>query len=423
MTTIQVKLRHSGVQGKAGTIYYQITRGRKTRRIATHLRIAPEHWLPAAQRIAPAISQTPEGRLLRHRIEHDIASLRRIVRELDTQGNGYGPDDIIMRFRIMAQRITVAESMRREIDELTNSNRLGTARNYRRALNSFMSFLGAKDIPFSAVTESLIDEYNGFLIRRGVVRNTVSFYMRILRAVYNKAVRKYGIEQTYPFRHVYTGIDRTRQRAIDERFIAKLWRLDLTDAPSLSLARDLFIFSYCARGMAFVDMAYLQTKNIRDNEIVYTRRKTGQPLRIRIEPCMREIIVRHAAATYPSYLFPILRTTEPDKAFVQYQTTLNRYNQQLKELAKRLNLKESLSSYVARHSWATAARKHNIPLSVISAGMGHASERTTLIYLASLENSAIDAANQKITAVLNKNVSMQETISGDKQLVMNGYIL
>lgn len=189
MTTIQVKLRHSGVQGKAGTIYYQITRGRKTR---------PDRYTPSdrtrtlaagrAQRIAPAISQTPEGRLLRHRIEHDIASLRRIVRELDTQGNGYGPDDIIMRFRIMAQRITVAESMRREIDELTNSNRLGTARNYRRALNSFMSFLGAKDIPFSAVTESLIDEYNGFLIRRGVVRNTVSFYMRILRAVYNKAV-------------------------------------------------------------------------------------------------------------------------------------------------------------------------------------------------------------------------------------------
>ena len=240
MTTIQVKLRHSGVQGKAGTIYYQITHRRKTRRIATCLRIAPEHWLPAAQRIAPAISQTPEGRLLRHRIEHDIASLHRIVRELDTQGNGYGPDDIIMRFRIMEQRITVAESMRREIDELTNSNRLGTARNYRRALNSFMSFLGAKDIPFSAVTESLIDEYNGFLIRRGVVRNTVSFYMRILRAVYNKAVRKYGIEQTYPFRHVYTGIDRTRQRAIDERFIAKLWRLDLTDAPSLSGTRSLY---------------------------------------------------------------------------------------------------------------------------------------------------------------------------------------
>ncbi len=418
MTTIKVKLRHSGVQGKAGTIYYQITHRRRTRRIATCLQIAPENWQSAAQCIAPAISQTPEGRLLRHCIERDVASLHRIVRELDSQGSSYEPDDIIMRFRIMEQRITVAEAMRREIDEQTNNNRLGTARNYRRALNSFMSFLGEKNVPFSAVTESLIDEYNGFLLQRGVVRNTISFYMRILRAVYNKAVRKYGIEQTYPFQHVYTGVDRTRQRAIDERLIAKLWRLDLTGAPSLSLARDFFVFSFCARGMAFVDMAHLQTKNIRDNEIVYTRRKTGQPLRIRIEPCMREIIVRHAAATYQSYLFPILRTTEPARAFSQYQTALNRYNQQLKELAKRLNLKESLSSYVARHSWATAARKHNIPLSVISAGMGHTSERTTQIYLASLENSAIDAANQKIMANLNKRVSTQETIDVDNRLVM-----
>lgn len=304
MTTIQVKLRHSGVQGKAGTIYYQITHRRKTRRIATHLQIAPEHWLPGGATHRPCNLADPGGTSAaapyraRHRIVTPYRSGIGHARERLRTGRYHHA------IPYHGTALTVAESMRREIDELTNSNRLGTARNYRRALNSFMSFLGAKDIPFSAVTESLIDEYNGFLIRRGVVRNTVSFYMRILRAVYNKSVRKYGIEQTYPFRHVYTGVDRTRQRAIDERFIAKLWRLDLTDAPSLSLARDLFIFSYCARGMAFVDMAYLQTKNIRDNEIVYTRRKTGQPLRIRIEPCMREIIVRHAAADLSVLPFP-----------------------------------------------------------------------------------------------------------------------
>ena len=240
MTTIQVKLRHSGVQGKAGTIYYQITHRRKTRRIATHLQIAPEYWLPAAQRIAPAISQTPEGRLLRHRIEHDIASLRRIVRELDTVRKRLrtGRYHHAIPYHGTAYNGSRSDAARdRRTDEQQPPR---TARNYRRALNSFMSFLGTKDIPFSAVTESLIDEYNGFLIRRGVVRNTISFYMRILRAVCNKSVRKYGIEQTYPFRHVYTGIDRTRQRAIDERFIAKLWRLDLTDAPSLAGTRSLY---------------------------------------------------------------------------------------------------------------------------------------------------------------------------------------
>jgi len=124
MTTIQVKLRHSGVQGKAGTIYYQITRGRKTRRIATHLRIAPEHWLPAAQRIAPAISQTPEGRLLRYRIERDSHRYAVSVRELDTR-RGTVTDRTISSCDSVSwhSAVTVAESMRREIDELTNSNR------------------------------------------------------------------------------------------------------------------------------------------------------------------------------------------------------------------------------------------------------------------------------------------------------------
>ncbi len=415
MATINVKLRHSGIQGKTGTIYYRISHRRKTRLIGTSMKFAPEDWLAEEQRIVPAVARTPEGRLLQHRIERDVARLRRIVRELDARQIVYEPDDIVERFRVPAACATVSDAIRREIEDLLDSNRLGTARNYRRALNSFTSFLEDGDIPLWAVTESLIDDYNDFLLRRGVMRNTISFYMRILRAVYNKAVRRYRIEQTYPFRHVYTGIDRTRKRAIDERFIAELWRLDLDGTPSLSLTRDLFIFSYCARGMAFVDMAYLQTKNVRGDEIVYTRRKTGQTLCIRIEPCMREIIARHSAAAHAFYLFPVLRANEPDKAFAQYQTALNRYNQHLKKLALRLNLKESLSSYTARHSWATAARKHNIPLPVISAGMGHASERTTQIYLASLENSAVDTANRKIMTALIENVSTQETIKNSRK--------
>ncbi len=343
---------------------------------------------------------------LHHHIDTDLTTLHHIVRELDAQSIHDDAADIHTRFHSLKRQTTVAETMQSEINELTNNNRLGTARNYRRTWNSFRSFLEGRNIPFAAITDTLIDEYNAYLTQRGIVRNTISFYMRTLRAVYNKAVRKYGIEQTNPFRHVYTGVDRTRQRAIHERLIAGLWQLDLTQAPSLSLSRDLFVFSYCARGMAFIDIAYLQTKNIRNHDLVYTRRKTGQQLRIRIEPCMREIIVRYADSACASYLFPILRSVEPDRAFAQYQAALNRYNIQLKQLAELLNIEEPLSSYTARHSWATAARNRDVPLTVISAAMGHTSERTTKIYLSSLENSTIDAANQKITAALNDMVSM-----------------
>lgn len=108
------------------------------------------------------------------------------------------------------------------------------------------------------MTEQLIDSYNAYLIRRGIVRNSVSFYMRILRAVYNKAVRLRLVEQTYPFHNVYTGVDRTRKRAVDEQLISQLHKLKLSAGSPLALARDPLHFSYCTRGMAFVDVAYLK---------------------------------------------------------------------------------------------------------------------------------------------------------------------
>ena len=407
ITSVKVKFRASRVSGKAGTIYYQLTHLRRTRCITTGIRLMPGEWDASAQRaVSPEPGRVPVWQC---RIECDVDRLHRIIRDLGREGRPYTVDEVADRFCAQSCGVGVTAFMREQIAQLTADNRLGTARNYTRTLRSFSGFLGGGELPFAAFTERLVEEYNAYLLRRGVVRNTVSFYMRILRSVYNKAVRRRLAEPASPFGGVYTGVDRTRKRAIDERLIARLKSLDLPVSGALPLARDLFVFSYCMRGMAFVDMAFLRKKDMRDGAIHYVRRKTGQRMTVHLEPCMREIIVRHAATTYGSYLFPILRTTEPDKAFSQYQTALNRYNQQLKELAQHLNLKEPLSSYVARHSWATAARKHNIPLSVISAGMGHTSERTTLIYLASLENSAIDAANQKITAVLNKNVSMQET--------------
>lgn len=289
--------------------------------------------------------------------------------------------------------------MQHQVEALIRSRRFGTARNYRRTMNSVSNYLAGCDLPLEALTERFVEGYNAALEHRGVVRNTVSFYMRILRSVYNKAVRERLVEQTYPFRFVYTGVDRTRKRAVDERVIARLFRLDLRHSESLSRARDLFIFSYCTRGMSFVDMAYLRKTNIRNGLICYTRHKTRQQLCVRVEPVVQRIIDRYASCS-AIYVLPVLHTEESSAAFTQYQTALNYYNRQLKILSAMLHLDSSLTSYTARHSWATAARNHNIPISVISAGMGHASEQTTRIYLAMLENSVIDRANRRITALL-----------------------
>ena len=294
--------------------------------------------------------------------------------------------------------------MQEQIDLLRLCNRLGTAQNYTNALHRFARFLGG-DIPVAAVTEELIERFNADLSQRGVVRNTVSFYMRILRSVYNKAVRNGLVEQTAPFKNVYTGIDRTRKRAVGESVIARFIGLDLSRSAPLSLARDLFLFSFYTRGMAFVDMVYLRRENICDGMIHYVRRKTGQEIMIRVEPEIQRIIERYADGKRP-YVFPILKDENPEKTYAEYRVAVSYYNRLLKRLCTPAGVLQRLSFYTARHSWATAARNHQVPISVISAGMGHTSERTTQIYLTLLENSLIDNANKGILESLRCTLSM-----------------
>lgn len=280
-------------------------------------------------------------------------------------------------------------------------NKLGTAMNYKRTENSFRSFLNDTDIPFEAITEDLIYKYELWLNKRDLTRNSISFYMRILRAVYNKAINENIIPESNPFRHVYTGIDQTRKRAIGLETIIKLKKLKLDDQPSLTFARDLFLFSFYTRGMAFIDIAYLKKTHIRNNAIQYTRHKTGQFLCIRLEKCIIAILNRYINKSSGSpYLFPIITSMDENIAYKQYKSALGYYNKLLRKLSVILNITCPLSSYTARHTWATIARNKNIPLSVISAGMGHTSQITTQIYLASLENSDIDEANRLIISEL-----------------------
>ena len=296
--------------------------------------------------------------------------------------------------------VTVLQFMENQIVMMRAVNRLGTAYNYEKTKKNIEEFLGGVDIPFTSIDEQFIYEYNVFLIKRGLVRNSVSFYMRILRAVYNKAVRLKLVKKPSDlFVDVYTGVDKTRKRAVSESVISQLYKLDLPEGTQLALARDIFVFSYCTRGMAFVDIAYLKKDSIHNGVICYFRRKTSQQLSIRIEPAIRKIIERYSCSA-SDYVFPILRTSEPKQAYEEYRLAINNYNRLLRQLSKMLPESCKLTSYTSRHSWATAARKHNIPISIISAGMGHSSEQTTHIYLKSIEDNEIDNANASMLKIL-----------------------
>jgi integrase len=218
--------------------------------------------------------------------------------------------------------------------------------------------------------------------------------MRILRAVYNRAIEKELTTNRNPFKYVYTGVDKTIKRAISLKTIKLIKNLDLSLQPSLDFTRDMFMFSFYTRGMSFIDMAYLKKKDLSNGILSYRRRKTGQQLFIRWEKCMQEIIEKYDNP-HSSYLLPIIKPIKADER-TQYQNAMSQINRNLKTIGKMVDIQLPLTMYTARHSWASVAKNKNIPISVISEGMGHDSEMTTQIYLASLDNAVVDRANAQI---------------------------
>ena len=392
MATVKVKLRPSTVPGKAGTIYYQLTHPRQVKQITTKIHLHPQDW---DSNKAQIIFTDSTSYLLQCKIDRDLDRLKKIIYKIDAECANYTVNEIIEKFYQTTADYSITDFFTQQIQKLKNDNRRGTARNYSKTLKSLKAFMKNTDSTFNIVTEQFVESYNTFLIQRGVVRNTISFYMRIFRSVYNKAVTQKIIEQTFPFKNVYTGVDRTRKRAVTETVISQLLSIDLKKSKALQFARDLFIFSFYARGMAFVDIVYLKKSNIQNGYITYVRHKTGQELTIRIETRLQNIINQYEKKDSP-YLFPILNTEDENKAYSQYEIALNYYNRQLKRLSKLLEPNINLSSYTPRHTWATTARNKNVPLSIISAGMGHSSEKTTLIYLTKIDNSIIDEVNKAI---------------------------
>lgn len=292
--------------------------------------------------------------------------------------------------------------------QLKSLGREGTAQTYTSAQRSLTTFFseyttgsiindtGRTGIPFSIITSDFFQAYEAWLRQRGVTPNTISFYMRILRAVYNKAIENGLMAPTtcHPFKHVYTGIAKTRKRALPLLIIRRMKELNLQENPRLAFARDMFLFSFYTRGMSFVDMAYLEKSDLKADTLVYRRRKTGTVLYIKWETPMRDIVARYSSPQSP-YMLSIIIDAGRD-ARTQYLNMLHQVNRSLKQIAGMLLLTMPLSLYCARHSWASAAHEADIPLAVISQGMGHASEQVTRIYLADLHTSVVDAANSKI---------------------------
>ena len=395
MASIKVKFRPSTTANKEGTIYYQIIQNRVIRQLKTDYRLFMHEWNEKDNAVIVTNSNRHNYlKSIEERLYWDIKRLQSIINQLENKRVKYTADDIISTFQKQANEQSLFNFMQGVISQLQQMGKQRTSETYRATLRSFMYFRGDKDILLEEIDSDIMMIYEAYLRNKGLTKNTTSFYMRILRAVYNRAIEKELTTNRDPFKHVYTGIDKTVKRAIPLKAIKQIKSLDLSLQPSLNFARDMFLFSFYTRGMSFIDMAYLKKKDLSNGILSYRRRKTGQQLFIRWEKCMQDIVIKYdKPSTY--YLLPIIKPMYSDER-TQYQNAMYLINRKLKIIGKMVGVQLPLTMYTARHSWASVAKNKNVPISVISAGMGHDSEITTQIYLASLDTAVVDKANSMI---------------------------
>lgn len=296
------------------------------------------------------------------------------------------------------QSHNLLQVVRHMADSSEASRRYSTLKNYMTAVLSLTKCVG-DNVTIEQIDGNMIMRYQAWLKQQGVCLNTISCYMRSLRTVYNRATIELQLHNNEPFSAAFTGRTKTDKRAITEDNVKAIAALDIAPNTPEQLTRDLFLFSIYAMGMPFVDMAFLKRSQIEDDHFTYFRHKTGQPISVHIEPCMKSIINRYAHQSTAGFVFPLFNS-DAASTNAAYAVMLARYNRQLAVLAQRAGLPR-LTSYTARHTWASIAFKDNIDLNVIATAMGHTNTKTTLVYVKEINDFQLSSANAEIIRRLN----------------------
>lgn len=402
MVTVKLKFR-SPKATSVGSIFYQVIYKRVVRQVTTSFRIASEEWDEGKGCIitSPSSARSEYLEIISKELSHDKQLFAQAYDNLLASDCLVSADSIVTEFHRLKASLSFFNYMEHTICLYHKHMKARTAETYSATYNSFRRFRHDVDIALCHIDSELMLDYERFLKHNYLSHNSISFYMKHLKSVYRRALEDGLIEDSRPFRRVNTSIAPTSKRALSLETIHRLMDMDLSHSPSKSFARDLFLFSLYTRGMPFIDIAYLEKKDLRYGILTYRRQKTNQQLEIHWEQCMQQILQKYKSDNSSPFLFSIINHQEENyrRQYLNASTLINR---QLKKIGEMLHLAQPLTMYCARHSWASIARDEGIPISVISKGMGHDSEKTTQIYLSSIKSDIIDKANRKILKILNQ---------------------
>ncbi len=417
MSTIYFVFRPTrGRRGSSGSIFMRLIHQRKTRTVTIAKDIMSFEWDSKNQCVILPEADNERNTFLK-KISKTMADQKSIVTgiitSLEKQGY-YTVDEILDRYTVTTENGTLLSYTGSLAKELDRNNQTRTADAYRTCATGFVNFTGNRKFKLSHINNTIIKQFENDMKKRGKAPNAISYYMRNLRAIYNKAVSDKRIREKSPkpFDGVFTGFHKTTKRALSAAELEKFFAVGLQQKLAesrpgtkehehygqLYKAWRMFFFCFYCQGLCFVDLSYLKKENIRGGVLTYYRRKTGQLIDIKVTDDMQYIIdsFRDETSGTP-YLFPIITDSGKDER-TQYMNAMRMQNRRLGELSELAGLERKVTTHVVRHTYATLLKRNNLPVGVISQSLGHTTEKTTSIYLDSLDRSVIDQANEKVTA-------------------------
>lgn len=397
MATIRLKFRPSSVPEAKGTLYYQVIHKRKVKWISTKHHIYADEWNEETMTIAVANGERKAAlALMQCKIDWAFRRWQTILARIERSQKDYTVEELCETFSKEQTYKTVFVFMQEQVTKKEQMKRLGTAHTYGNAYRRFKAFREDMDLTFDELSPDMIECYEAWLIDRRLKQNSIRCYLRTLNTLLCKAAAEGLLNNTNLFSHVRLSYVKTTKRAISEKELKVIANLELPEGSTMALARDIFMFSFYMRGMPFVDIAYLRKTDLRNGMWTYCRRKTNQCLMVEWEMAQQKILDHYAHQTgNGSFLLPIIKK-EDGTEYKQYQRMQININRALKKIGEMAELKMPLTTYVARHTWASVARDMNIPIAIISEGMGHNSIKTTQVYLNSIDISRVNEANKRI---------------------------
>ena len=332
-------------------------------------------------------------------INEKINELQKTVLDKRIAGKDFTAATLIESTTKNKSHKTVGEYYLTYIQNLKKEKRIRYAGMLEVSYNSFVKFNKHLDIPFSDIDVAWLKKYELWMKEQNLSVSTISTRVRHLRAVFNLAIAEHFIKNDcYPFRNYKVSKlnKQTPKRAIAKKDVMRIMGYQ-GKSEMECLAIDVFVFSYLNAGINFIDIAKLKHSNIVESHLIYNREKTKKLINVPLQPKALEIIAKYQSDKSP-YLFPILSPFHKTEVQIanRLHKVLAKVNKHLKEIGEKLNLPIPLTTYVARHSYATVLKRAGVSTSIISESLGHSSERITQIYLDSFDNEQIDEAMKSL---------------------------